>query len=60
MEIEDDNIELTENCSLCRKSFKEGEGRFRKSDWVCCLECYKGRNSTGSGEGAESLESPDS
>ena len=53
---ENDNTELTETCSDCGKLFEDGEGRFRKPDWVRCLDCYKGRRSscTGSGESQES------
>ena len=36
-----------------------GEGRFRRPDWICCLECYKGRNSICSGKKSELAESQD-
>ena len=29
-----------EKCSICERVLKKGEGRFRKSDQVLCLECH--------------------
>jgi len=34
-----DNI-IEENCSICGKGLKSGEGRFRISDLVLCMACY--------------------
>ena len=46
MEAENDNTELPETCSVCGKLFKDGEGRFRMSDAIYCVDCYKGRGSS--------------
>ncbi len=43
---ENDNNGLPEMCSDCGKLFTDGEGRFRKPDWVCCLDCYKLRDAS--------------
>ena len=48
MKAENDNTGLPETCSVCGKPFEDGEGRFRRPDWVCCLDCYKERDSIGS------------
>jgi len=29
-----------EKCSICERVLKKGEGRFRMSDQVLCLECH--------------------
>ncbi|GEM_PF-3238485 len=35
---EDENIE--EECSVCGKVLKVGQGRFRMADLVLCIDCY--------------------
>ena len=56
MEAENYNTGLPEMCSVCGKPFEDGEGRFRRPDWVRCLDCYKlrGSNCIYSGEKQES------
>jgi hypothetical protein len=39
---ENDNTGLPETCSVCGKPFEDGEGRFRKPDFIYCVDCYKG------------------
>ena len=41
MEAENDNNAPVEICSVCGKLFKDGEGRFRMSDAIYCVDCYK-------------------
>jgi hypothetical protein len=41
-ETENDNAELPETCSACGNPIEDGEGRFRKTDGVYCVECCQG------------------
>jgi hypothetical protein len=37
MKTESDNTGLPEMCSVCGKPFEDGEGRFRKPDFIYCV-----------------------
>jgi len=40
MEDNNDKSDPAEICSVCRKYFEKGEGRFMKADTTFCTECY--------------------